>query len=421
MPYILNKTNGTILTTVQDAALDSSTDLIFVGKNFAGYGEVQNENFLRLLENFANTSEPSKPISGQVWFDSLNKKLNVYNGAEWLGVSNLEVNSSLPNKTFNTGDLWFDTTNQQLKVYNGSTFSVIGPASGLDVQAGWRGSYELNYSESEGLLQKYAIKAIFASNNDDIVAVVSPETYTLDPAYTTDSFPLYPNLTKVYRGITLVGADPITGQSTSTQNYFWGTAAHSLYSNTATFALSSQAQGFTINTNTNGSYPMLFGSTSTTAVDVNLDYTNFYYNPNQKRLYVQNLQGLATSALYADIAERYHSDAPYEPGTVVVIGGDNEITITNIRANISVAGVISENPAYMMNSEAGSDATHPYVALKGRVKCKVVGAVKKGQHLVSSNKSGFAEVAKSTDSPLAIIGIALEDMDSDQGVVEIKV
>jgi len=421
MPYILNKTNGTILTTVQDAALDSSTDLIFVGKNFAGYGEVQNENFLKLLENFSNTTAPDKPINGQIWFNSLNKKLNVYNGTEWLGVGNLEVSSSEPTKTLNVGDLWFDTTNEQLKVYNGSAFSVIGPASGLDVQAGWRGSYELNYSESEGLLEKYNIKAVFESNNNDVVAVVSPETYALDANYITDSLPVYPNLLKVYRGITLVGADPVTGESTTTENYFWGTAAHSLRSNTSTYSLNAASQTYTINTNTNAAYPVIFGSTSTTQVDVNLDYTNFYYNPNQKKLYVQNLQGTASSALYADLAERYASDEPYPPGTVVVIGGDEEITVTNIRANTAVAGVISENPAYMMNSEAGTDATHPYVALSGRVKCRVFGPIRKGQLLVTSMHFGVAEAAMLGDHPSAVIGKALENFDGDFGVIEIKV
>lgn len=420
MPYILNKTNGTILTTVQDAALDSSTDLIFVGKNFAGYGEVQNENFIKLLENFSDTTEPDKPISGQIWFNSLNKKLNVYNGTEWLGVSNLEVNATEPNKTFNTGDLWFDTTNGQLKVYNGSTFSVIGPASGLDAEAGWRGSYEYNYSESEGLVQKFNIKAIFASNNDDIVAVVSPETYTLDGAYTSDSSPVYPNLTKIYRGITLVGADPTTGHSTSTNNYFWGTAAHSLNSDTALFATNSGAPTYSLNTNTNNSYPILFGTTSTAGtVSIQVDPNIFYYNPSSNTLFVTNLTGTASSALYADLAEKYHADAEYTPGTVVVIGGVNEITTTDIRADIKVAGVISTQPGVKMNSEAGPDSTHPYVALKGRVFCKVVGNINKGQFLVSSSQRGYAEAATDSDDPRAIIGIALTN--SDNNLVEIKI
>ena len=77
MPYIINKSNGIVITTVQDASLDQTTDLTFVGKNYAGYGEVQNENFLKLLENFSNISAPEKPILGQLWYNTQDKSLNV--------------------------------------------------------------------------------------------------------------------------------------------------------------------------------------------------------------------------------------------------------------------------------------------------------------------------------------------------------
>ena len=422
MPYILNKTNGTILTTVQDAALDASTDLTFVGKNFAGYGEIQNENFLKLLENFANTSSPDKPIIGQIYYNTLDKKLYAYNGTDWVGIGNLEVNNITPTQTLNIGDLWYDSTNQQLKVFNGSAYVVIGPTSGFDAQAGWRGSFEYNYSEAEGLLTKYNIKAVFESNNDDIVSVISAETYDLDAENISDSLPVYPNLTKIYRGINLVGADPVTGNSELVNNYFWGTAAHSLRSNTATVSLTSVSPNYTTNNAEAGPLPVLFASTNTDGtVNIQIDKADFYYDPSSTTLTVENIDGTASSALYADLAERYHSDEPYPPATVVVIGGDKEITITNIRANTSIAGVISENPGYMMNSKAGTDLTHPYVALKGRVKCKVVGDIKKGQRLVTSIKPGYAEAFRAGDCPTSCIGVALEDFNGDFGEIEIKV
>ena len=133
------------------------------------------------------------------------------------------------------------------------------------------------------------------------------------------------------------------------------------------------------------------------------------------------MTGTATAARYADLAERYATDKEYEVGSVVVFGGDKEITVSNIKMDTRVAGVISANPAYMMNSEAGSDATHPYVALAGRVPCKVVGKIKKGDMLVSS---GIAGVAIATDNPRmgSMIGKALEDYDSDHiGTIEIVV
>ena len=126
-------------------------------------------------------------------------------------------------------------------------------------------------------------------------------------------------------------------------------------------------------------------------------------------------------ATYSDLAERYHADAAYEVGTVLVVGGDAEVTVTTDRAHTSVAGIVSTNPAYMMNSDAGSDDTHPYIALKGRVPCKVVGPVRKGERLVTSIHAGYACSAQDIDSANATIGIALESFEGDFGVIEVKV
>jgi hypothetical protein len=140
------------------------------------------------------------------------------------------------------------------------------------------------------------------------------------------------------------------------------------------------------------------------------------YQPSTGRLYT-----VATSALYADIAERYEADSYYEPGTVLVIGGPKEVTICHSHGDIKVAGIVSQNPAYRMNDEAGTDETHPHIALKGRVPCKVIGPVKKGDLLVTSSYPGYAERATDQDSPNAIIGKALEDFNGVKGLVEVKV
>ena len=133
------------------------------------------------------------------------------------------------------------------------------------------------------------------------------------------------------------------------------------------------------------------------------------------------MTGTATAARYADLAERYATDKEYPVGTVVVFGGEKEITVSNVKMDTRVAGIISANPAYMMNCEAGTDATHPYVALAGRVPCRVVGKVKKGDMMVCS---GIPGVAIATDNPRmgSMIGKALEDYDSDHiGTIEVVV
>lgn len=132
--------------------------------------------------------------------------------------------------------------------------------------------------------------------------------------------------------------------------------------------------------------------------------------------------GVSTTARYADLAERYAADAPYSEGTVVVFGGEAEVTASTSFAQRSVAGVVSTKPAVMMNSEAGNSQTHPYIALQGRVPVKVTGTVKKGDILVASDVAGTATAWTNDDADprmTAYVGIAIAD--AVDGFVEVKV
>lgn len=425
MPYILNKTNGTIVTTVEDASLDLTTDLIFLGRNYAGYGEVQNENFLKLLENFSNTTAPTKAIEGQLWFDSVNKKINVYDNLYWKTIANLEIstenNNPTATKSPTTGDLWFNTTNEQLHIFNGSDFIIVGPPVGADTKAQWKGDFE--YNETSLNLPVYNIKAVIGSS-DEVVAIVSNETHVMPDYSLSDTLPDYPtrteDFTKIVKGITLNGADPVTGSTRkeitglADDLYFWGTSAESissLYSTTATYALGLSCQ--TNNNNANFYVPFV---NSTASASVAFTSTNVMFNP-----YTGILDTTASAALYADIAERYEADAIYEYGTVLVIGGTHEVTTTEIYADTRVIGVVSKNPAYMMNSGAGTDETHPYIALRGRVPCKVFGTVNRGDLLVSSKFPGYAAVCNGMAASGTIIGKALGKQSEGFGMIEILV
>ena len=133
------------------------------------------------------------------------------------------------------------------------------------------------------------------------------------------------------------------------------------------------------------------------------------------------LTGTATAAQYSDLAERYETDQMYTAGTVVCFGGNAEITQSTELYDSKVAGVISANPAHLMNAQAGSNETHPAVALTGRVPCKVMGTVRKGDLMVTSAQPG---VAMSADErvPGTIIGKAIQDYtDGGIGVIEILV
>lgn len=133
------------------------------------------------------------------------------------------------------------------------------------------------------------------------------------------------------------------------------------------------------------------------------------------------IYGHAVEATYADLAERYAADAPYEPGTVLVFGGEAEITTTTKLADTAVVGIVSTDPALKMNSAAGNSETHPYIALKGRVPCKVIGEVNRGDLLVTSDKAGFAK--KSLGVPMigTVIGKAIGSNESGEGTVEVFV
>jgi hypothetical protein len=131
-------------------------------------------------------------------------------------------------------------------------------------------------------------------------------------------------------------------------------------------------------------------------------------------------QGIATAARYADVAEMYTSDSQYEPGTVVEFGGTDEVTVAE-DATIKVAGVVSTNPAHLMNSDLGpvTGKVCVAVALVGRVPCKVRGKIRKGDMLISGG-SGFARPA-SSPAMGSVIGKALQDFDGDEGVIEVVV
>jgi len=141
MSYRLNKTDGTLLTELIDGKIDNtSTDLTFIGKNYQGFGEFLNENFIKLLENFANVSAPSKPIKGQVWFDTTVDRLKVYDGSTFRSTDSSVISGSAPLEPV-TGDIWIDSTKNQIYFWDGTDWILIGPVydktqglSGLKVE-----------------------------------------------------------------------------------------------------------------------------------------------------------------------------------------------------------------------------------------------------------------------------------------------
>ena len=160
-------------------------------------------------------------------------------------------------------------------------------------------------------------------------------------------------------------------------------------------------------TNTDAAYQVMFSAQNGTGFQrpyIDTDDSHFVYNPSTHTLSCGIFSGTATAARYADLAEKYLADAEYEVGTVIAVGGTAEVTAANITNQHSVLGVVSANPALMMNSEQEGGT---YIALKGRVPVKVVGNVKKGDRLAPSMESGIATVKNEKDA--WSFAIALED------------
>jgi UDP-N-acetyl-D-mannosaminuronic acid transferase (WecB/TagA/CpsF family) len=137
-------------------------------------------------------------------------------------------------------------------------------------------------------------------------------------------------------------------------------------------------------------------------------------------MYATVFDGTATQAQYADLAEKFDADHKYEPGTVLMFGGSHEVTISVGTQNKAVAGVVSEKPAYLMNTALGGDTTVE-LAMMGRVFCKVIGKIRKGDMLVTSNHNGVAMASEDPEMG-TVIGKALQKYDSDEiGEIEIVV
>lgn len=217
MPYYINKYNGTTLATVQDGTVNSSLDIKLIGKNFAGFGETFNENLVWLLENFAGTASPGKPITGQLWYDTLNKQLKVFSGSEFKSTAGLEI-SEVPPSNPSAGQLWFNSATQQLFVYSSleSKFVLIGPQRSL-------GKGET--SATAGLLSDgtstYAV--IKVSVDDTVIAYISNSEFV--PVSSTDYSIDVVAFPTIKRGITVRGA---SSQGVTTDVTMWGTASNAL-------------------------------------------------------------------------------------------------------------------------------------------------------------------------------------------------
>jgi hypothetical protein len=420
MAYTINLTNGTIFATIADGTINTSSSLTLVGKNYAGYGEFLDENFIYLLENSANSTPPGAPLTGQLWWDSTNGLLKVFNGTIFKTISAATASASAPSSNVQ-GDLWYDTTNAQLKVYTGTTWLLVGPA--FTAGTGTTGAIVDTIVDNTAV--SHVVIKFFVE--DDIVGIMSKDAQFTPQSAISGFGNIRPGM---QLATSVGGQDPLfQGTSTNAQlldgidsTGFLSSTANDTTTGTlgvlndtglsvgvdSDIRLSvSGSTAIIANQNSNGNinFSVNIGGTPTTALSIN--GANGTVSGNQ------------VNANYADVAERFAADEILSPGTVVELGGSAEITKVRNELSDSVFGVISTRAAYLMNSKAGTDETHPPVAMTGRVPVFVIGVVNKGDRLVSAGNGTARSALPGEATAFNVIGRALTSKSTaDLGTVE---
>ena len=577
MAYTINLTNGTTFATITDGTVNSASSMTLIGKNYAGYGQFLDDNFIHLLENSANATAPTAPLTGQLWWDSTNTLLKIYAGAAgWKALGVTTASSSQPSPSI-IGDLWYDTVNQQLKVCSvaGSpgTFIVVGPA--YSSAQGTSGAVPITISDGS---TGYIVTGLYANNN--LVGIVSGasdfvpagnssgyatafpkiykgftvwntgnasgnisnpgnitlavagsviETVASTGSYVTGVYSASGNITggniltagavsaggnitaanfignvippaggavsttgnitggnlltsgimsatgnatggnlitaglatvtgniqggnlrtaglitatgnvdagnlrtaglisatgNITGGNVLYGTGLVSGTGNVYSGYIFGNGSQLTGVSAAVSVTKFQngttegnagSSGGNINFNIGGTSNVVVITTTGAVVSglstpsIEHTGTNAVGNIGSSSSYFNRLFATATTALYADVAERFAADEELAPGTVVELGGSAEITRSQQDLSENVFGVISTNAAYLMNGGAGEDNTHPPVAMTGRVPVQVIGVVRKGDRLVSAG-NGIARAAQPGEATaFNVIGRALVD------------
>ena len=387
MAYTIVKTDGTILTTIEDGTINTtSTPQGLPGRNFAGYGATLDTNFVHQLENFAASSVPAHALRGQLWYNTNNNTLNVCpadgttSASSWLTLAQA---GSSGTTTFGNVTVIGDVLSNNITAGN----AIIGDT--INVR-----------------LATVTGTATIATAGITTGAISSLTTAVITTGGSTTPGTLTGNWT--LSGNVAGGNSKPT--SVLTNNYLWANGSPVSFAgtygnaNVATYLPTFEGSVGNVNSNVTFRGNVLTTGSSATAGVITGNWTLS--------------SGSHLNATYADLAERFAADAEYAPGTVVEIGGTAEITAVKTELSENVLGVISFDAAYLMNSGAGDNKTHPPVAIGGRVPVKVTGQVKKGDRLVSAGNGTARSAANGEATAFNTIGRSLADSSSSQGIVE---
>jgi hypothetical protein len=207
MSYTINRFNGDQIAIVPDGTINTVTNITLIGKNYAGYGEKQNENFMFLLDNFSKTSPPTKPLDGQLWYNATAGvlKINVYDGTNWksLAVNNVTTNTNQTTpSTVTAGDMWYDQVTDQLKIFNGASYTLVGPESVYGY-----GQTQMHSVKIKDTVNNFHPVQFGYSNGNIIFAVSNDADFS--PSVAITGFPT------IYKGITVNSTMKYNGTATN--------------------------------------------------------------------------------------------------------------------------------------------------------------------------------------------------------------
>ena len=452
MSYTITLTDGSTFATIPDGTINTSSSMTLVGKNYAGYGQFINDDIIRLLQNGANTTAPGAPLQGQLWYDQTTGTMKVYTGSTFKVISGATASSTAPSVSNVAGDLWYDSVNAQLNVYSGAAWILVGPA--YTGNTGVSGAIVTTITDTNAVshvaVEMYVADAVVGIFSKD--ASYTPVTPPAGGGW-SGSKPVQPGLTM---SGAISGVTPLFQGTANNANYLGGIAAAGFLQTannqtmTGTLGILNNT-GLSVGVNSDfrasvtGSDVYLRNQTSdgnlliqindggvtttmvtmygannmttirgSTTVNTAAGATaivngagNAIGNIGSSSSYFNTVFAQATTALYADVAERFAADEIYEPGTVVELGGSAEITRVLMDASDKVFGVISTRPAFTMNGGAGDNDTHPPVAITGRVPVMVTGVVNKGDRLISAGAGQARAALAGEATAFNVIGRAL--------------
>lgn len=399
MAYTIVKSDGTVLTTIADGTINTtSTSLGLPGRNYAGYGQTLDTNFVHQLENYADTTPPPNPLKGQLWYNTNANTLYVCptdglsNANAWVS---LAVSSANSTTTFGsvqvTGNLSANnvTAVNNVQGANG-IFTNISVSSTANISSG-------TANIGTGNISSLFTQSINAGSQSTSVTLTG--VLTQNGAGTANSI--------AGTSMWVTGGNLVVGGIGSplgirTDSYYYANGANINFGGTYS------------NSNVQALLPVYNGAILATTVTLTTLTTGSNTTAGTMTGNFTLSAGSRLQSTYADLAERFESDAIYDAGTVVEMGGDKEITAVQYELSEDVFGVVSSTAGYLMNAMAGDDNTHPPIAVGGRVQVKVIGKVKRGQRLVSAG-NGMARAAQTGEATaFNIIGRSLEDKLTDE-------